>query len=343
MKFHPTWTTLLLLTLLAAVLSGCSDDGKGGTDLGSGDQPALDLPGDVPADSDSSAADSPVDTPAQEMSSQQFQLPGDPCVPPTSILVINEIMVDPNVVSDLYGEWIEIYNPQAAPVNIGGFKLEDNSGSHTLPSVNIPSGGYFVICRNSDPGVNGGVTCNHQWSGGIALANTGDVVRLRQADNSMIDEVYWTTTAPVGKSFGLKNSHLNNSDTSNGNWAHSSSPYGSGDKGTPGAKNTDVYTAVDDAECADGNICTNDFCDLGVCKNPWKQGCCLTNADCNDNDICTSDVCFTQTNTCTHSPITNCCTTDAQCADNNPCNMDVCLNKECRHTAYNVIPGCCWA
>ena len=41
--------------------------------------------------------------------------------------------------------------------------------------------------------------------------------------------------------------------------------------------------------------------------------------------------------------IPNCCTDNAICQDANPCNADYCLDNQCRHSAYNIVPGCCYA
>ncbi len=47
-----------------------------------------------------------------------------------------------------YSDWIEIYNPDAFAINLGGWYLTDSSANKTkwqFPSVTLPSGGYLVV------------------------------------------------------------------------------------------------------------------------------------------------------------------------------------------------------
>ena len=37
------------------------------------------------------------------------------------------------------------------------------------------------------------------------------------------------------------------------------------------------------------------------------------------------------------------CSGSDECADDNPCNADYCDDGTCRHSAYNIVPGCCFA
>ncbi len=61
------------------------------------------------------------------------------------------------------------------------------------------------------------------------------------------------------------------------------------------------------AECDDGNLCTADSCDSGVCSN-------LTS--CNDGNACTTDSCDAVTGECTVDPIV--------CGDADACTVDSC-------------------
>jgi len=78
-------------------------------------------------------------------------------------LFINEYMSDnENVVADEYGEyddWIEVYNDNPYPVDLGGLYLSDSMqqpDKFRIPSNQpgltvIPAGGYLVIWTDSDP------------------------------------------------------------------------------------------------------------------------------------------------------------------------------------------------
>jgi subtilisin-like proprotein convertase family protein len=293
--------------------------------------------------------DSPVINPVQETESPtgliEGALEGDPCsLPPASSqIVINELMIDPKIVADTAGEWIELYNPTDSAISLNNWKLERDGGAqvHTITSLTINSGEYAVICRNNDPAQNGGVTCKYKYST-YDLINTGQKVTLKNASNTVIDEVtYPSAPAPAGKSLALKHYYLDNSGVTN--FAASTSQFGAGDFGTPGAKNTDVWTDVEVAACDDSNLCTYNFCEVGKCKNPWKTDCCLIDTDCNDGKVCTTDKCGVVTpNLCNYAPIPNCCTQNSDCSDANPCNFDYCWYNECRFTSYNVVANCCW-
>src|SRR4051812_12289023 len=51
------------------------------------------------------------------------------------------------------GDWIEIYNPGASPVNLLGWHLTDtqaNPNEYTFPSVVVPAGGYKVVFATNE-------------------------------------------------------------------------------------------------------------------------------------------------------------------------------------------------
>ncbi len=100
---------------------------------------------------------------------------------------------------------------------------------------------------------------------------------------------------------------------------------------------------ADGAECAvatdcdDGNLCTLDRCELGVCTHITAADCgddqCFTQVctdgvctdiptDCDDGDPCTLDACFE--GQCMNIPM--------DCNDNDPCTLDECVNGMCVNT-----------
>ncbi len=86
-------------------------------------------------------------------------------IPPT--LYINEFMADNETTiaddNDEYDDWIEIYNPNDFPVNIGGFYITDDLTDMTayqIPDTDssattIPAGGFILLWadKDSDQGV----------------------------------------------------------------------------------------------------------------------------------------------------------------------------------------------
>ncbi len=356
MKLHPASRAMLLSMLFAAlVVVGCSPEADSGAEpanqvdaLGAA---AAALPDAVPA----------REEPAAQPGVAARALDPVPCTPDVdSLLVINEIMADPLLAtpggSDLYGEWIEIYNPGATPVDLQGYVLADQGTDYHIigAPVVVPPNGYVVLCRDNNPDLNGGVACNYMYLN-FLLVNGGDAVILRNPQGDVVDQVVYTGTSPVGASIALRNPNMSNASIAipanpndsaswtNLNFGVATASFGVGDKGTPGAKNTDVWKDQPDSECNDNQLCTLDVCDDGFCRNTWISGCCNSTGDCVDGDICTFDHCNTITNRCTNDPIPNCCTTSAQCQDDNPCNADYCLSNQCRHSAYNIVPGCCYA
>src|SRR5262249_51636542 len=59
---------------------------------------------------------------------------------------------------------------------------------------------------------------------------------------------------------------------------------------------------------------------------------CTVDADCNDGNACTQDRCATGLGICQHVNISGCCTSAAQCDDGNSCTADACTNNVCTHT-----------
>jgi len=225
---------------------------------------------------------------AAEFPSVSSALEGAPCTPPTPSVVITEVMIDPNAVADTYGEWVELHNPGANPIDLQNWYLKSNGQTdhRIVSSVVIPPGGYVVLCRNSNASLNGGVAnCAYQYTG-LSFANSAnDDVAIADASNVVVDSVAWTATsskhAPVGRSIALRHPFLDNgsiafpsnpddpSSWAGLNFSPALVQYGAGDYGTPGAKNTDVWQVVEAQDCNDGETCTYDLCEAGACHHQW--------------------------------------------------------------------------
>lgn len=166
-------------------------------------------------------------------------------------LIICEIMCDPVAVGDTEGEWFEIYNNGTTNVDLLGFVIKDNDYDSTTIdlSVIIPAGGFVVLGRNSDPGVNGDYTCDYQYTG-LSMGNSADEVVLTLPDGlTEIDRVeydggtVWPDPTGTSMTFHGFVSDDNNDGT---NWTYSTFREASyvgtvGDRGTPG---TDGYDQI---------------------------------------------------------------------------------------------------
>jgi plastocyanin len=85
------------------------------------------------------------------------------------------------------------------------------------------------------------------------------------------------------------------------------------------------------ATCDDNDECTEaDACSNGQCSGTPIEGCCAVDEDCTDADPCTEDTC--EGGSCQHDPIEDCgaCVEDADCDDGNPCTDESCVDERCR-------------
>ena len=129
----------------------------------------------------------------------------------TGDLVISEIMKDPTTVTDSAGEWIELRNLTASPINLEGWKLTDaGSNSHTIHGTNgvwVPARSYYLLGINADPATNGGIAIDYKYSS-FSLGNGADDVRLSDPTGLLVDAVayddgiFWPDSA--GKSISLE-------------------------------------------------------------------------------------------------------------------------------------------
>ncbi|MBI4173301.1 MAG: lamin tail domain-containing protein, partial [Candidatus Aenigmarchaeota archaeon] len=105
-------------------------------------------------------------------------------------LLLSEVYYD-TPGSDNDEEWLELYNPTAAAIDIGGWQLRDNNGIFTFPTGTlVEADAYLVVARNAT-----GFTVLFGVPPGLAglslsLGNSGDVLRLLDGSNE-VDMVAW--------------------------------------------------------------------------------------------------------------------------------------------------------
>ena len=158
------------------------------------------------------------------------------------LLVINEVMPDPTVVTDANGEWIEIYNRGLDAVDLNGWRLVSaNDAQHTISgTVVIPARGYVVLGRSTDFATNGGVPVAYGYGATVNLNNSNtDWVALRTPAGASADSVHWGGGAnvPSAASRALTSPALDNTIVMGPNWFTSATAYNGTDKGTPGGPN----------------------------------------------------------------------------------------------------------
>ena len=154
-------------------------------------------------------------------------------------IVISEIMANPGSVSDSYGEWFEIVNTTDSTVDLQGWTIKDLDGDeHELSSdqasILISPEEYFVLAKNNNQSLNGGVEVDYVYEG-YSLSNSDDEVILLDASGSVVDEVHYVNGWPFssGVSMEIHDPLIDNALI--GSWFSSTSSYGNGDMGSPGA------------------------------------------------------------------------------------------------------------
>jgi hypothetical protein len=182
------------------------------------------------------------------------------CLPAHGDIIINEILYQPAGPPENPGrEYIELYNSNASPVNVSGWKFT-RGVDFTFPNgTTVPANGYLVVAANLStfqsvyPSVTNVIG---SWSG--SLANTAEEIRLENLFGEVEDEVTyadsgdwalrirepifggwdWTSAANGGgRSLELRNPNLDNSCGQN--WGDSSVA-----GGTPGSPNSLASTNI---------------------------------------------------------------------------------------------------
>lgn len=161
-------------------------------------------------------------------------------------ILITEIMQNPAILLDDVGEWFEIHNTGATPVNLDGWTIKDlGYDTHVIASGGtaiVPAGGYAVLGRNAASMATQGVTLLYQYGTAFTLGNADDEVILLNASAVEIDRVVYdggiVWPDPTGASMMWDELGAENNDGTH--WATSTVVFGGGDKGTPGAPNGSV-------------------------------------------------------------------------------------------------------
>ena len=154
-------------------------------------------------------------------------------------IVITEVMPNPAAVSDSYGEWFEIHNTTDSTIDIHGWMIKDSgTDNHTFSnvdmSISVMSGDYFVLVRNADSTLNGGLMADYEYSG-FLLSNSEDEIILLDDTGAIVDEIHYNNSWEFGSGESMEIHDLNIDNSLSENWFEATLPYGNGDLGTPGA------------------------------------------------------------------------------------------------------------
>lgn len=113
---------------------------------------------------------------------------------PNRNVVINEIHYNP-AENTIREEFIELYNPSNAPVNLSLWRLRDGVDYVFTNGTTIPAGGYLVVA--SDPATiqaRYGKTSVGPWTGN--LSSDGERITLRDPEDNIVNEVNYRAEFP---------------------------------------------------------------------------------------------------------------------------------------------------
>ncbi len=156
-------------------------------------------------------------------------------------LLITEIMYDPSSLSDTEGEWFEIFNASNRTLPLLNLILgRDDSNRHTISEEIDLAPGEFLVFERSDQAT--GSASSYTYGTDLTLTNSGAVLSLfnegsEEVPGSLIFSVdYGLSGFPDGSgaSICLDPASFNAIDAATGSsWCTSTSPYSTGDLGTP--------------------------------------------------------------------------------------------------------------
>jgi cysteine-rich repeat protein len=286
----------LFLVLVAVIGFACGQSSGTSQSVDSGAHPdtiEVSLPPDI-FDGDQSTQDwvlVELDSVADDYSGQFLDLEGDSghkflegC-PKAGDLVITEIMFDPLVSGDTYGEFFEVFNKTDFYIDLRGVVLQSGTEKHVVSAsspVVIAPGQYFVFAKNGDSALNGGISPDYVYSK-ITLSNTADEISIL-CDNVFVDRVVYNKGAgwvsKAGRTLSLDPDFTDANENDDPTvFCLGSTPFGKGDFGSPGQKNPPCapVSCGDKVqqrweECDDGNTKPNDGCEVDCKISPDTDG-----------------------------------------------------------------------
>lgn len=175
---------------------------------------------------------------------------GVPQAPVPGDILFTEIMRNPDLVDDDFGEWVELVNLSDEILDLHGCILrDDDSDSHLINHVDgallVQPGAYVVLGNHGDPTGNTGYVPDYVYSS-VSMANTGDEVALVCGPDT-VDHVAWGSTFAGGAGIAaqldpdvltLAEVPPAPEDNDSGSaWCDAPLPYGDGELGSPGEAN----------------------------------------------------------------------------------------------------------
>jgi beta-lactamase superfamily II metal-dependent hydrolase len=173
-----------------------------------------------------------------------FENPG--IAPAVGSLAVSELLVDPQVAQDQYGEWWEITGLSPSPVDLAGVQFQSGTSSFTIASrVLLAQGERLVFGLDGRPSRNGEYFLGHgaPWQL-FSLSNASSSLSVKAPSLATIETVSWGgANLPVVSGSTQEREDLLAAATPP-NFTTASAPWGSGtDDGSPWGANAVDSTA----------------------------------------------------------------------------------------------------
>ena len=154
-----------------------------------------------------------------------------------SHVVFSAILYDSDAVYDADGEWIELYNPGSAAVDIGDWRILDNARTFTIPSGTVIGAQSYLVIANNQSEFSQKYGCLPSVSGlTLGLNNDGDYLTLKNSSGTVIDRVAWedggsnisgwgSSSLPyAGEGKGIVRSNVNQDTDTYVDWLNNQNP-----------------------------------------------------------------------------------------------------------------------
>lgn len=169
-----------------------------------------------------------------------------PTVPyPSGTIAITEFHRDSSSVKDYHGEWIELTGTlPASPAGLRGTRVVVGLGEEFTIGINlrVEAGHSIVLASNGLPVMNGGHRPTMAWpEGAIALDNGNAPIVLATQAGEELERIEYTFAWPGGPGVAAERIDALQPPTID-NFAAATAPYGNGDLGTPGKRNSQEIT-----------------------------------------------------------------------------------------------------
>src|SRR3954453_9415904 len=152
-----------------------------------------------------------------------------------SVVVFNEIMYHP-ATNEPASEWVELYNQNAVDVDLSGWRITDGI-DYLFPNGTVIKGGGYLVVAISPASLRAAGVTNVVGPFTGRLSNNGELLRLRDINNRLMDSVSYGTdgdwpVSPDGSGTSLAKRDRNLASKPAENWTVSAQI-----GGTPGAAN----------------------------------------------------------------------------------------------------------